>query len=110
MTPADLAWHEKTRFPAFCYSPTARGYFATAGAKAAEAFDHPESRARLARAQQLALKKSCTPNQIALAWLRAQAFPAIPIVGPSNPDHLKDALAAADVRLTVEEAHWLAGA
>ena len=107
LTAADLAWHNHTGFAAFCYSPTARGYFATAGAKAAAAFDHPDTRARLARAQELAPKKGATPNQIALAWLRGQKFPAVPILGPSNVDHLRDALGAADVRLTPEEARWL---
>ena len=67
MTAADRAWHEKTGFPAFCYSPTARGYFATGGAKAAESFDAVETPARLARAQELARQKGCTANQIAPA-------------------------------------------
>ena len=108
LTAADLAWHDQTGFPAFCYSPTARGYFATAGGKAAAAFDHPESRARLARAQELAVKKAATPNQIALAWLRAQKFPVVPILGPSSEDHLLNALGAADVHLTPDETRWLA--
>jgi len=108
LTAADLAWHNQTGFPAFCYSPTARGYFATAGAKAAADFDHPDTRARLARARELAAQKAATPNQIALAWLRAQKFPAVPILGPSSEEHLLDALGAAEVHLTLEEARWLA--
>jgi 1-deoxyxylulose-5-phosphate synthase len=109
MTVADFVWHEKTGFPALCYSPTARGFFATGGANHAADFAHSESIARLARAQQLALQKHTTANQIALAWLRAQKFPAIPIVGPANPDHLADALAAANLHLTPDEVAWLKG-
>ncbi len=109
LTAADLAWHEQTKFLAFCYSPTARGYFATGGAKAAQTYDHPETRARLARAQELAAKKGVTANQVALAWLRGQKFPAVPIVGPSSVEHLRDALGAAEVRLTEGEVRWLAG-
>jgi aryl-alcohol dehydrogenase-like predicted oxidoreductase len=108
LTIADLHWHRISGFPAFCYSPTARGYFASAGTKAADAFNHAETRARRARAQELAAKKNATPNQIALAWLRAQKFPAIPIVGPSTTDHLKDALDAAAIRLGDQETAWLA--
>ncbi len=108
MTAADIAGHNATGFPAFCYSPTARGYFATGGKKAEGAFDHPETRARLARSQELAAKKNTTPNQIALAWLLAQKFPAMPIVGPSTTEHLRDALGAVEVRLTQQEANWLA--
>ena len=109
MTAADLRWHDKTGFPAFCYSPTARGYFATGGAKAAGSFDAVETPARLARAQELARKKGVTANQIALAWLRAQKFPAVPIAGPTSVEHLRDALGAAVVRLTDGEVKWLAG-
>jgi aryl-alcohol dehydrogenase-like predicted oxidoreductase len=110
LTATDLAWHHQTGFAAFCYSPTARGYFATGGTKAADAFDHPETRARLARAQELAAKKGATANQIALAWLRGRKFPAMPIVGPSTVEHLKDALGAAEVKLSEQETEWLAHA
>jgi aryl-alcohol dehydrogenase-like predicted oxidoreductase len=109
LTAADRAWHERTGFPAFCYSPTARGYFASAGRKAADAFNRPESRARLARVQGLASRKGMSPNQVAVAWLRGQKFPAIPILGTSKVDHLQDALRAADLRLSAEEVKWLAG-
>jgi len=44
---------------------------------------------------------------MALAWLRAQNFPALPLVGPSSVGHLRDALAAAEIRLTPDEARWL---
>src|SRR5262249_39230017 len=108
VTPTDIAWHEKSGLPAFCYAPTARGYFATGGAKAMDEYDHAESRVRLARAQVMATRMGCTPNQIALAWLRAQKFPAVPIVGPSSVEHLQDALGAAEVRLTAEEVAALA--
>lgn len=107
LTPADVRWHRQTGFPAFCFAPTSRGFFATSGVKAAGEYDLPESRARLARAVELAAKKNANANQIALAWLRAQNFPAIPLVGPSTADHLRDALAAADIRLTPDEARWL---
>jgi aryl-alcohol dehydrogenase-like predicted oxidoreductase len=109
VTPGDILWHEKTGFPMFCYSPTARGYFATAGAKAATDFDHPESRARLARARELAVRKGATPNQVALAWIRGQKFLAVPIIGSASVAHLGDALAAPDLRLTPEEVAWLKG-
>jgi aryl-alcohol dehydrogenase-like predicted oxidoreductase len=109
LTPADLAWHEKTGFPVVAYSPTARGFFATGGTRNAEDFDHPESRARLARARELASQKGVTANQVALAWLRGQIFPVIPIVGPSVLEHLADALKAANLHLTPDEVAWLKG-
>ena len=108
--PADRAWHERTQFPAFCYSPTAQGYFASNGKLARKAFDNAISRGRLERARQLAGKRGggVTANQVALAYVRAQKFPAIPILGTAKLDHLHDALKAAAVKLTAEEAHRLA--
>jgi aryl-alcohol dehydrogenase-like predicted oxidoreductase len=103
LTSADIQWHEQTQFPAFCYSPTAQGYFATDGKAASNSYENPTSRARLIRAQQLATAHNATPTQIALAWLRHQNFPAIPLLGTSNPGHLKEALAAADLSLTSAE-------
>jgi aryl-alcohol dehydrogenase-like predicted oxidoreductase len=34
-------------------------------------------------------------------------FAGIPILGTRNPEHLTDGLAAADLRLTPEQARWL---
>jgi aryl-alcohol dehydrogenase-like predicted oxidoreductase len=109
MSSGDLAWHRKKGFAAFCYSPTARGYFATHGQAAAGSYDNPHTRGRLARAQELARRKNATANQIALAWLQAQDFPCMPILGTTKLEHLQDGLAAASLRLSDEEVGWLAG-
>jgi len=109
MTPEDLRWHRARQFPAIPYSSTACGYFATGGVSGAESFDNPVSRARLARAQALAAELGCTPNQVALAYLRAQEFPVIPIVGASKPAHLRDALGATALTLTPAQRNWLLG-
>jgi aryl-alcohol dehydrogenase-like predicted oxidoreductase len=109
LTPEDVAWHERTQFPAFCYSPAAQGYFATGGEapKAKAAYENPISRARLLRTQQLSLKLGVSENRIALAWLLGQKFPAFPIIGTGDVPHLKDALGTAGVNLTTEQIAWL---
>jgi aryl-alcohol dehydrogenase-like predicted oxidoreductase len=104
---SDIAWHERTGMPAFCYTAAAQGYFATGGKNGAAAYDNPTSRARLLRAQELASKLNVTPAQIALAYVRRQRFPAIPIVGTENPAHLREALDAARIPLTETQAGWL---
>ena len=81
------------------YSPTACGYFATGGKSASQAFDNPVSQARMALAQEIAMQKGCTANQVALAYLLCQDFPVIPILGTADLDHLKEAMAAVDVEL-----------
>lgn len=100
------AWHRQSQLPIMAYSPTANGFFATGGAAGA-AFDNPVSRQRLARAEQLAQRLGCTPNQVALAYLMHLDFPVVPILGTTKIDHLQDALGAVDVRLSPEEVRWL---
>lgn len=41
--------------------------------------------------------------QIALAWLLAKPGVTAPIVGATKPEHLSDAVAALEVKLTPEE-------
>ncbi len=104
--PAEAAWHGRTQVAVIPYSSTAQGYFATAGAKG-QGYDNDVSRARLARAQQAAERLGATPNQVALAWLRAQPFPVYPILGTTKPDHLADAVGSLKLKLTPAQAQWL---
>ena len=103
----DIVWHSQSQLPVLCYSPTAGGYFASDGVRGKDAHDNPTSRARLERAKELASKLGATPNQIALAYLMAQPFRCIPILGTSDPAHLADGLASANLELTATQARWL---
>ena len=105
----DVEWHRRSRLPAIPYSSAAGGYFASGGLRASAAYDTPASRARLARARRLAAELKVTTGQIALAWLLGQDFPVFPIIGTRHPDHLRDALGAAAVRLSPEQVAELAG-
>jgi aryl-alcohol dehydrogenase-like predicted oxidoreductase len=93
--------------PVMPYSSTAGGYFATGGRSRSAQFENEVSRGRLARAQQLAAELGCTPGQVALAYLKHQPFPVIPILGTTKRRHLDDALGALSVSLTAEQVVWL---
>jgi aryl-alcohol dehydrogenase-like predicted oxidoreductase len=108
LRPKDLAWHARTGLPAFCYSPTAQGYFSTGGEKGAKAYDNATSRARLERVRDLSGRLGFAPGQVALAYVRHQPFPTIPILGTENVKHLHEALGAVAVPLTGEQVRWLA--
>ena len=99
----DVAWHRRLRFPAIPYSSTACGYFATGGANARGVFENPVTLKRLNQARALASELKATPGQIALAWLLNQDFPVFPIVGPTNPAHLREDLSAAGIRLSPDQ-------
>lgn len=103
---ADRQRHAASQLPVICYGPTGNGFFANHG-KAPEKFINDENTARAARADRLAEQLGATPNQVALAWLRAQAFPVIPILGTADVDHLQDALGTVDVTLSADQAAWL---
>ncbi len=62
------------------------------------------------RVAELARRRSCTPSQLALAWLLAQGPDIVPIPGSANPVHVEENLAATDVHLTDEDLAELAEA
>lgn len=107
MTDDDIAWHRKTNFAIMPWTPTAYGYIAGATTPNAQSFDNPVSRERRQRANTLAQKLSCTPNQIALAYLRSYEFPVFPILGTMNTEHLAESLAADNITLTPQQRDWL---
>jgi aryl-alcohol dehydrogenase-like predicted oxidoreductase len=51
----------------------------------------------------LAVRKRCTPAQIALAWLLAQRPWIVPIPGATKPEHLDDNSASADLDLNEDD-------
>jgi aryl-alcohol dehydrogenase-like predicted oxidoreductase len=55
------------------------------------------------RVRELAEEKSCTPAQLALAWLIRRHDDVIPIPGTSSIKRLEENVGAVDVRLTAED-------
>jgi aryl-alcohol dehydrogenase-like predicted oxidoreductase len=95
------------------FSPVARGFLCDAvhDVSAFEAKDIRKSMPRFEPAnyagnlkllpgyKALAREAGCTPAQLALAWLLHQGEDIIPIPGTTNVAHLREDLAAADVKL-----------
>jgi 1-deoxyxylulose-5-phosphate synthase len=88
------------------YSSTSNGYFATGG-EGGRDYQNEANTARLRRAQELAAKLGCTPNQVALAYLMCQGFLVVPIIGTADEEHLRDALGSVRVSLSPAEVGWL---
>ena len=59
------------------------------------------------RAIELAAKLGRHPIHIALAYVLAQPFPVIPLIGPRNLTELEDSLSALSLALTPEQVKWL---
>src|SRR3989441_12924269 len=62
----------------------------------------------VARVEQLARAKGCTPSQLALAWLLAQGPDIVPIPGTKRRTFLEENARAADIRLTAADLRSIA--
>jgi pyridoxine 4-dehydrogenase len=58
---------------------------------------------------EIAARHDATPGQVALAWLLARSPVMLPIPGTSSVEHLKENVAAAELRLSDEELATLSG-
>jgi aryl-alcohol dehydrogenase-like predicted oxidoreductase len=99
------------------YSPVGRGFLSGRFRSAAD-FDqddfrrnHPRFQGEnlqrnlelVRRVEELAAEKSCTPAQLALAWVLAQGPDIVPIPGTTTIPHLEENVAAGEVELTDDE-------
>jgi aryl-alcohol dehydrogenase-like predicted oxidoreductase len=108
VTDDDADWYAAAGLPVVAYSATANGFFAGNPRTTALA-ENPMNVARRARAQDLAARKGCTPNQIALAYLLHQPARVIPLFSTTRLEHLHDALGAVAIALTPEQVAQLRG-
>src|SRR3954447_6602624 len=57
----------------------------------------------VAKIEEIAAEKGCTPGQLALAWVLAQGDDVVPIPGTKRRSYLEENLGAADVELTDDD-------
>ncbi|MGC8784407.1 MAG: aldo/keto reductase [Armatimonadota bacterium] len=108
VTPEDAGWYAAHNMPVAAYTSTAQGYFAGTE-KGEQSFGNsPLNAARRERARHLAQQLGVTPTQVALAWLLHQKPLVIPIFMTGNVEHLRECMAAEEVKLTPEQVRWLA--
>jgi 1-deoxyxylulose-5-phosphate synthase len=98
------AWHARTEMPLLAWSAQAGGYF---GGASAPVYENAGNRERRARAEQLGARVGATANAVALAWVLAQPFPTVAVIGPHSVEHLRSSLDALEVRLSADEVRWL---
>ncbi len=99
------------------WSPMARGFFARnrtrgGGGETARARSDPfanqlyfreEDFTVAERANEIADARSVTGSQVALAWILSKPYISSPIIGATKMDHLEQAIAALDIKLSEEE-------
>ncbi len=99
------------------WSPMARGFFAgnrkrggggeTTRSKsdpfADQLYFREEDFTIAERANEIAKERGVTGSQIALAWMLHKPYITAPIIGSSKMEHLDQAIAALDIKLSEEE-------
>ncbi|WP_374215590.1 aldo/keto reductase [Streptomyces drozdowiczii] len=98
LTPEDLDLAEAEGLEVWAYSSLLWGSYTRPEKPFPDTYDHPGTARVLAVLDEVAGEVSATKNQVVLAWLLRQGI--APIVGVSRVQHVEEALAARDVRLT----------
>lgn len=113
-TPDWKAWLIEHQFTNFSWSSQARGFFTnragrdkTDNEELVRVWYNESNFARRDRAVELANKLGKSPLHIALAYVLAQPFPSIPLIGPSTLYELDDSIKAFDITLTPQDLNWL---
>jgi aryl-alcohol dehydrogenase-like predicted oxidoreductase len=115
MDDAGIAFHRRTGMAAIPYSSQAMGFFTRLDAlgrsgvsgRSFAPYDNATNRARLERIRSVARRRGASVNDVVLAYLLAQPFPTIPVVGCKRIDQLHASLRALDLTLTLDELAYL---
>lgn len=107
-------WFNEKQVTNFSWSSQGRGFFTdragrdkTDNEELVRCWYNDKNFARRDRAIELAQKLRHSPIHIALAFVLAQPFPSIPLIGPRTLAELDDSLRAFDIKLTPEQVAWL---
>ncbi|EPE94606.1 aldo/keto reductase [Rhizobium grahamii] len=107
-------WLKEKQIPNFAWSSQGRGFFTDRAGR--DKHDDEEivrcwysdrNFERRDRAIEMASTLGRSPIHIALAYVIAQPFPVIPLIGPRTIAELEDSLSALDIKLTPEQVKWL---
>ena len=114
-TPETLAFLRKSKITHVSWSSQARGYFLPeimrnrlpADTSPETCFGSAANAERRSRAEKLAKELGVSPHNIATAWVLAQSFPSLALVGPRSPGEIVSTLPALGVTLDAKQVAWL---
>jgi aryl-alcohol dehydrogenase-like predicted oxidoreductase len=84
------------------YTPLLRGAYVRRDRPIAQAYQGPDTDARLAALHTVAQALEATPNQVVLAWMMQRQPPLIPVFSAGTPAHLRENLGALAIALSEE--------
>jgi predicted dehydrogenase/aryl-alcohol dehydrogenase-like predicted oxidoreductase len=107
-------WLKERQIPNFSWSSQARGFFTDLAGRdkrgneeMVRVWYNDRNFTRRDRAVELAQKLGKSPIHVALAYVLAQDFPSIPLIGPRKLAELDDSMNAFDIKLTPDQVKWL---
>lgn len=113
-TPDFKQWLIDSQVTNFSWSSQARGFFTDLAGRdkrdneeLVRVWYNEQNFGRRDRAIELAQKLGQSPIHVALAYVLAQPFPSVPLIGPRRLVELEDSLKAFDIQLTPEQVKWL---
>ena len=105
------AWLAERGVTNFAWSSQGRGFFSPEGTVDSEevtrVWHSKTNLARRDRARALAARLGRPPIHVALAYVLAQPFPVVPLIGPRRLVELDDSVAALATALDPEQVRWL---
>ena len=114
---ADRAWFAETKFPLFCWSALAGGWFSGRLTRANQAehvddlymrcYGCEENWQRLERAEAMGKRRGYSAAQIALAYVLNQPYEVFPLVAAYTPGEFQASTAALDIQLSPQEQYEL---
>ena len=110
------AWLTARQMPNFAWSSQGRGFFTDRAGRdkrdneeLVRVWYSDQNFGRRDRAIELANRLGKSPIHVALAYVLAQPFPSVPLIGPRTLDELEDSLQALDIALSPDDIAWLDG-
>jgi predicted dehydrogenase/aryl-alcohol dehydrogenase-like predicted oxidoreductase len=113
-TPTWREWLTSRQITNFSWSSQARGFFTDRAGRdkrdneeLVRVWYNDQNFGRRDRAVELAKQLGKSPIHVALAYVLAQPFPSVPLIGPRTLNELDDSLNAFDIKLTPDQVKWL---
>ncbi len=113
-TPDFKQWLIDRQVTNFSWSSQARGFFTDFAGRdkrdneeLVRCWYNDQNFGRRDRAIELGNELGHSPIHIALAYVLAQPFPSVPLIGPRRLVELEDSLKAFEIKLTPEQVRWL---
>ncbi|KFC71044.1 putative oxidoreductase [Devosia sp. LC5] len=113
-TPDFKQWLIDRQVTNFSWSSQARGFFTDLAGRdkrdneeLVRVWYNEQNFGRRDRAIELGKQLGHSPIHVALAYVLAQPFPSVPLIGPRRLVELDDSLKAFDIKLTADQVKWL---